>query len=869
MPIFNESNAKILERLGRFRRVPYGCDREPLKPEFKTPSFALFFKNPPYDPDPQVIRNFCFDDDYGNTDHHFGHKRFLGTNQNRFRRVFKLEKSVANNDLEFFYPRKSDSYPNRIDFIPPKSNLEFDKKGGKYNEPYYLAPWLGIPIDLAAEGNVSVTVPVSNAWRKHNIEKGNNDILDPYWRSKLPNDKKVTLELYSPDKEISARWESNNQNSTNPHKLDFDFSHDSLDDNIAGNYQNQQYTNGLFSENVIITLTADNAVAPFSIENQGKPRKLYIIWKRQGKKDEIVGSISILPFPVYDHYIWFINVAEIPPDGSANNPNGLLRYMPLRPKVKPFIPLSLDLDANKSHLQLGTISRQELRNQFGINLVVLDQVSSSVTYWKSDDRTIVQNGVSTLTPTPTLWNNVIDGIQVHDDQLSATDNISTPNLFRARIQATFPLVMPQDQGPFIGMDNQIFDGTGGRSRIQVNASRNILPNDLAPESPVNLQPVYSNLSLIFICSKYNDDNDNRFNGFPPNPDGTITLGQGFVPGGSNPFPDRSDMNNYFVGGDTNQAFPQIGFAFPGQVFLYDSELGDLNRFSGVTKPIVAADVDGGVSCHRESTLTHELLHNFGLSHIFSDGFTTPENRIPKPRGHAEFTADQLEANLNYWHGNRIVPLHTANLTSWQYHIPSYTNVPQNLRTIKSSLHHTINDITKYINEDLSFHFLDFISYYGVDDLIRILHEGNKMLLQGYNDTLGLAAVIESSNNLYYQPTGTISIPYSNVYDNLGPLGTLWGAGQNPWVVLLNLFGRMYGTEAIGESPDIYQSTFPPQNGPADSQNGNIMDYTFERTTSYVLDNDNTPSVHTDRNYLMKYQWDVIRHALRHFQRVEP
>jgi len=101
------------------------------------------------------------------------------------------------------------------------------------------------------------------------------------------------------------------------------------------------------------------------------------------------------------------------------------------------------------------------------------------------------------------------------------------------------------------------------------------------------------------------------------------------------------------------------------------------------------------------------------------------------------------------------------------------------------------------------------------------------------------------------------------------------------------------------SPDVYQTTYPPLNPPDapsdiiptapaapldtlqnngstfDSESGNIMDYTFEGRmnkgfrSNQVFVVNGQPAVRTDRNYLNKYQWDVIRHSARHFNKIQP
>jgi len=724
MPIYSENK---FSKLKSWKSLPYGSGNGVNNTEFPSPSFALFFKNPPYDTNPQVTRNFCFDDDYGNVFKHESLPQYIETTQFRFRRVFKLNKTKYSG-IDFIYPQQDATDSNKVLFkrsSPKYSKVKMDRGVSGHNMPHYLAPWIGIPIDLDNEVSVSVTIPASNAWRLHGEGGPHDQILDSYWRTKLPNKNSVKLELYSPNNDITATWQRNSNSI-----LDFDFSHDSLIDRVAGTYVDTRHTNNVFDENVVITLRSSGGI----LQNQDVPRKLYIIWKKKSGKDEIVGSISILPFPVIDHYVWYINVTQ-----TATN---TWEFMPLRTGIRPLVPAAIDIDNSGNYNPLGTVTRNVLRNEYGINLITLDQVNVQLQSFRDD--TLANIGP----PTP-LFNAVSGGINVFNDNNPSSWVIGPdlPRQFANGINSTFgaqlrtrnlgPLTVPVLGGgtaPVIGPD--------GITPVSILQSP--IFNITSPAG-VNLTPLRSNLSIIYLC--------NSLNGFFPPP--PMTLGLGSVPGGTNPIPNPAPSNlrnaNYYYGDDDCQKYRNVSFSFPGSVYLFDSELTNANGLAGVNNPIQSNRTDGGTSCHRESVLTHELLHNFGLSHVFADAFTAGNQTLK----HFEFVYQQFRNNLQYWYGNRLRRLPANTYTSWYYH--KEEGVINNLATLRDF----INQITSSNNQDLSFHYLDFISYYGFNDLVRIFHQGRNNILQGYNNPDGLLG-------LYQQPgIGDVSIPYSNVYQTLG------------------------------------------------------------------------------------------------------
>lgn len=877
MPISSNVN---LPGLRKDIPLPYGSEH--LQSEFREAPFALFFKNPPYDEDPQAIRNFCFDDDYGNLYRHRSLSATRETIQLRFRRLFPLD------EVDLIYPFvKNSADPTQLFFQlkPTKTRTRFDSSPSSRDRPFYLAPWLGIPIDLSSGGtDPSVTIPVSNAWRLHDDYPNNlSKLRDSYWRSRLPNESAVKLELMTYDADIEATWVSSGTSIQT-----YDFSHDAASVDKVGSYTDNAHQNNLFEDAVTIKLKADVISTGRQVRNEDVPRKLYIRWERGNNDWVTVGSLSILPFPIYDHYLWFINVTQEAPL--------LWTFRPLGMTNPPFIPQSLDLvvDAiNTNHRTLGSYTRDFFLNQYGVNLITVDNIAAVANTFRNDDGTPVGPGTRPLfsqvdadgsffsTATPAPWT---VGQANERDLFTQGIQQSFHNFltgFRNRAGGPAPTFNRSLGNLLDGLGNPVIDPVTGQN---VETWQNFT---LAIPGVGNLAPNLSNLSVVYLCHT-----------LPPKTfadgAGALVLGEGTSHAGFTPWPiDPLNLNgpNYIYANQALGKFQNARSSFPHAIFLYDSELTDANAARGGVLPnlIPPNRLDGGICCHRESTLVHELLHNFGFHHIFSE-YDNLGNKIPI----TGMIYSHFRNNFRKYFGGRIGALKPTTITDWTYHIPANSTAFQDATFV--SLRDKVNDITGYANLDLSFNYLDFVSYYGVESLIEILLTGLDKTLAGNIDGDALGLYPNPTRPVGGVPRAQgVSIPFSGYVNGLNYLN-----GDNAWLILLDQIARLFAFDEQNDSPDIYQTTYPPLNlpdqpstviptGPVatadipfntdnstyDPRAGNSMDYNFEldlsdsRDNSFFSDLANNTSIRTDRGYLMKHQWDTLRHAIRYFNRFQP
>lgn len=856
MPIYNfKGSPADLGDLTNTNTTIYGLGEQHPTYEYEPPQFALFFKNPPFDSNPQAFRNFCFDDNFGNK---FEIPSINSTKElvlNRFIRLFRLDMSIP----EFVFPEANNL--NKFKFQKTSNNGNKDKNmrihGSKFNAATYLVPWLGIPIDLSSTVNPSVTIPISNAWRLHGQPRLSlNQNQDSYWRSKLPNKNDITLELYTEDLDISAVWNRNGQSA-----LKFNFKHDQQDNSHnIGEYQDNRHNKNIFDEQITITLSATTSNQGRIIQNEDKPRRLYIIWKRSGlKKNQVVGSIAILPMPVIDHYMLFLNIQGSDTDADLLEDQWTISQ--LTSTGPQFIPSAFDLaDNTNNHRQLGSVANDYLLNQYGIRLNVINQPITQEVYYQSTnpDGTIAFTQVDF----PTVMGNVTDVVSTNWTGLNpqAVYKSGIQNNIRRFIFGA-PTTNNLAGNTLLGPD---VNGQPALRRINIQSAGN------------NLHSHYSNLTIVCLCNSTTFGSET----------GPMTLGEGTTPVGSSPITPTPNTDFFYC----NQNYQSVvRGTFPNFIYLYDAE------FSGA--PLIRGNMDGGVSCFRESTLIHELLHNLGLGHVFQ--------KLGRDNEDGVFLKSYFSNNLRYYNGTRLSKVKLDTSTQWRFKkkfIPFSSNkvVDQQNRAILNLLNQLTGSTD---NQDLAFNYLDILSYYGFDALVQLFHAGRNNLINGYRTP-------PSPTGLYQLPLNPISIPLSRVST---PVGTV--IGNDPWIVFLRHISLLFQHSQNNASVNLYTCTYPPVNNPTDTdnpyhvsknpvgsqfkkiipsnvvatidplqsgggnsriydeKNGNRMDYTFAGTLGIIRssqifnDSNGIPSVRTDNDYLVKHQWDIIRHTIRHYNRI--
>jgi hypothetical protein len=100
---------------------------------------------------------------------------------------------------------------------------------------------------------------------------------------------------------------------------------------------------------------------------------------------------------------------------------------------------------------------------------------------------------------------------------------------------------------------------------------------------------------------------------------------------------------------------------------------------------------------------------------------------------------------------------------------------------------------------------------------------------------------------------------------------------NVWSDLLSLVGSIYLLDVISKSPEMLTSTYPPTLSTPAITCGNLMDYEVgNMAIPKIAGSGGSPQPPTPLNgraatpnesaYLLKYQWDVLRHNIRFYSR---
>lgn len=174
--------------------------------------------------------------------------------------------------------------------------------------------------------------------------------------------------------------------------------------------------------------------------------------------------------------------------------------------------------------------------------------------------------------------------------------------------------------------------------------------------------------------------------------------------------------------------------------------------------------------------------------------------------------------------------------------------------------------------DTSFDYFDILNHFGYGSVFRVAVAGSRLTLRGLIDDPNLTPA-----------TGGVFGPRSTLYPSL-PLASQSGLSEldfpasaptiafkssDAWIHILRCIAALYAHKTVAHSGDLYSSTYPrTYRGPGEQGAGNLMDYCVGGLNGGRTKNPPRPDglATTNRSYLCKYQWDILRHSARVFCR---
>ena len=905
---------KNLEKLRRAQKRRYGVDNTTF--EFSAPEFALFFNNPDYAASTQVLRKFSFDNNYEWIfDYTEASERDADiVSSMNYRRVFEFKlnsfvRKEIKGQIEKFVT--TDDINSKVKWRKKSKNIKFG----------YFAPWVGIPFDPNSlmdpdpdddgyynTSPVDIQLPVTNLWRRHSQPKSE----DTHWRSKLPEKNNVELELFV-DKldgeQINVKWIETGTAILNCNFLD--------DPEFANNHFekliNIEYSGLVRDPNVL----RERLNGKVLVKAEHVPRHIYLTRKIKSGKREVIGSFSLLPMPYIKHHLLFFNATRTSVNSEVSNYT-LTQLGPQR--AGRSIPNSLDVSsiAGKTATQiktqqqtLGTITQAALKNQYGVDVQVSENIIFRYVTYRSD----------TAARLPENANQII---RADDGTIASFEKANSilldPNNADAEKKIiSYNLQTPQSSA--VAIENQMFEElssgflgqlTRGKKigRLE-DADGPILDDDnneidvmqrmeLIDETGNIYQSTYSNLSVIFLCDGLPIPPTPPVpNPVPPGyvpPRPSLTLGLGSTPPTIFPTSNSDDItrNSLYLqrSRDSGYAF-SAQYSTPGVVCLFDNAkylAPGLDPVPGDTNT-----VDGTVTWYSERTLTHEILHNLGLPHIFKR--TGPDDTVNdvdvSPLFQKRFNRDvKYEASTtSTWAANYDLDTSLPHQVNFKTKLKkaslarnSYTIGLNNLWLILNDFGITQMEDEQYLN--IEFNIFDILSYYGYGKLLVLLNHS------AVNDRRGL--ILRGLRNVdaksgFFQPltspsqltigvnqqnlnTGFV-FPYSSITipDPNNPVRRIRQLGHNPWLKIISDFSKLHSRNDSATSINIYETTYPQSPLNREDQIAlNYMDYGFfTNKTSKSNTVSNNQAVVSDRGYLMKHQWDTLRFTLNWLNTFEP
>jgi hypothetical protein len=582
------------------------------------PQFALFFRRPALNANPTIYPNFCFDD-------HFANKQFQSQN------VKSVDYAI--NSCRFIRPQTMQRRFPTFQFFRAKTPA----KPSFSTQQDYHAPWLGLPVSLAPPAVPTVVIlPLTNAINSYLLPSmaPSGAAWANFWQGAIaPDDvlckipQTFKLVLQSDDPSLTANW----QNGTTSLAAIAD-------------------ADGLFMQNVTITFLppAAGTVWPKNTihvwpSNQDRPRTISVLFN-----DKVVAQLSVVLMPVINHYQVFINVTSLPNlDGSVNyifTPCG---------NIPTTLPMPIALDRPMG--QLGTITARHF-GQYGINLIsVLDPVlqfsnAAGLVGNQRDPggalRLIGPNVVPTftlrvpagffLTPPPPLAARANFTFKNYFDDILG-DFVSR---FRAPFQSTFA-------GP-LGLETTQLRTAGGNI-IPINQLSFIFVSDFRVGTTVvpvlGLSDNSPEAGLGTSLAK-----------FPPTPEETLTAFENRSVGP----PNQRAANNGFLGNHLQTLPDPISdTAFDATTGTVGSQISGAGHSFPNYVCLPDAEQVGGIALNRrEIILTHELAHNFGLDHVFSN-----QDRMKQT------LLNQSGQTLHLNFANRVPPGLNSSARTGQFDLP--------------------------------------------------------------------------------------------------------------------------------------------------------------------------------------------------------
>lgn len=582
------------------------------------PQFALFFRRPALNADPTIYPSFCFDD-------HFANKQFQSQNVNLG--------DYAINSCRFIRPQTMQGRFPTFQFFragtpaAPSFSTQQD----------YHSPWLGLPVSLALPAPPTVvTLPLTNAINSYLLPSmgPSGAAWANFWQGAIaPNDllckipKTLNLVLESDDPSLTASW----QNGTTSLAATAD-------------------ANGLFMQNVTInflppaagTVWPQNTIHVWP-SNQDRPRTIKVLFN-----NNVVAQLSVVLMPVINHYQVFINVASLPNlDGSVN-----YTFTPCG-NIPTTLPMPFALD--RPNAQLGTIATKHF-GQYGINLI---SVPDPVLQFSNAAGLVGGRRDAFGTMGPLLPG----AVQTFSLRVPAGYFLAPPPPLAARANFTFQNYFDEILGDFVSRFRAPFQSTfavplGLETTQLTTASGTVIP--LNQLSFIFVSDFRVGTTVVPVSGLSANTNEaglgTSLAKFQPVAEETLTQFENRSVGSPNP---RAAENGFL--GNHLQTLPDpiSDTAFDATLNTVGSQIsGAGHSFPNYVCLPDAGQVGGIALNRREMILTHELAHNFGLDHVFSNQDRTKQTLL-----------NQSKQTLQLNFANRVPPGLNSSTRTGQFALP--------------------------------------------------------------------------------------------------------------------------------------------------------------------------------------------------------